>query len=70
MLNTPRGRGPRVDGAEIRRAAVAAGVPCATTVPGILAAVQGIEALQADTLSVRCLQDWQRESDRARREAT
>ena len=46
VINTPFGRGPRTDGYFIRTAAAAAGVPCITTVPGIVAAVQGIEALR------------------------
>ena len=51
MLNTPWGApgnsGPRVDGYEIRTAAVAAGIPCLTTVQAAAAAVQGIEELVA-----------------------
>jgi carbamoyl-phosphate synthase large subunit len=47
VINTPFGRGPRTDGSFIRTAAVRAGIPCITTVQGILAAVQGIEALRA-----------------------
>ena len=35
---------PRADGYEIRSAAVAADIPCITTVPGAAAAVMGIEA--------------------------
>ena len=46
VFNTPFGRGPRTDGSVIRTAAVRAGIPCITTVQGILAAVQGIEALR------------------------
>src|SRR5699024_1818773 len=45
VLNTPMGSGPRVDGYEIRTTAVSHGVPCITTLSGILAAVQGIEGL-------------------------
>ena len=47
VINTPHGQsgGPRLDGYEIRTAAVAADIPCITTVPGAAAAVQGIEAL-------------------------
>jgi carbamoyl-phosphate synthase large subunit len=58
IFNTPRGSGPRADGYEIRTAAVAAGVPCITTMSGMAAAIQGIEALRSDTVSVRSLQDW------------
>ncbi|MGH2555271.1 MAG: carbamoyl-phosphate synthase large subunit [Actinomycetota bacterium] len=48
VINTPFGRGPRTDGYFIRTAAAARGVPCITTIPGILAAVQGIEALRQE----------------------
>ena len=58
VLNTPMGSGPRSDGYEIRTASVVAGIPCITTMSGIMAAIQGIEALRSDTISVRSLQDW------------
>src|SRR5262245_57916245 len=45
VINTPQGSGARMDGYEIRSAAVAADIPCITTVPGAAAAVMGIEAL-------------------------
>ena len=46
IINTPYGNsGPRIDGYEIRTAAVSRGIPCITTVQGAAAAVQGIEAL-------------------------
>ena len=48
VINTPFGRGPRTDGYFIRTAAAAAGVPCITTLPGVFAAVRGIEALRED----------------------
>ncbi|MDP8977882.1 MAG: carbamoyl-phosphate synthase large subunit, partial [Actinomycetota bacterium] len=57
VLNTPRGSG-RADGYEIRTAAVSNGVPCITTMPGILAAIQGIEALRANAVDVRSLQAY------------
>ncbi|TQM04066.1 carbamoyl-phosphate synthase large subunit [Pseudonocardia kunmingensis] len=58
IINTPYGNsGPRVDGYEIRAAAVARGVPCITTVQGAGAAVQGIEAMKAGRIGVRSLQD-------------
>ena len=60
VVNTPFGSpgnsGPRLDGYEIRTAAVAAGIPCITTVQGMAAAVQGIEALRAKGVGVRSLQ--------------
>jgi carbamoyl-phosphate synthase large subunit len=57
IVNTPYGVGPRLDGYEIRTAAVVRGVPCITTVQGLGAAVQGIEALIAGELGVRSLQE-------------
>ncbi|GAA1173744.1 carbamoyl-phosphate synthase large subunit [Pseudonocardia alaniniphila] len=58
IINTPYGNsGPRVDGYEIRAAAVSRGVPCITTVQGAAAAVQGIEAMIGGTIGVRSLQD-------------
>jgi len=57
VINTPYGNsGPRIDGYEIRTAAVAADIPCITTVQGAAAAVQGIEALIRDDIGVRSLQ--------------
>ena len=57
IVNTPYGVGARLDGYEIRSAAVAKGVPCITTVQGLAAAVQGIEALIRDEVGVRSLQE-------------
>jgi carbamoyl-phosphate synthase large subunit len=57
-LNTPMGSGPRADGYEIRMACVTNGVPCITTLSGILAAIQGIEALRANSVGVRSLQEY------------
>jgi len=58
IINTPYGNsGPRIDGYEIRSAAVSRGVPCITTMQGAVAAVQGIEALKAGRIGVRSLQD-------------
>ena len=58
VLNTPWGSGgPRLDGYEIRTAAVTAGIPCLTTVQAAAAAVQGIEELVRGEVGVRSLQD-------------
>jgi len=58
IVNTPYGNaGPRVDGYEIRSAAVTRGVPCITTVQGAAAAVQGIEAMIRGSIGVRSLQE-------------
>jgi carbamoyl-phosphate synthase large subunit len=62
IVNTPFGSpgqsGPRLDGYEIRTAAVRSGVPCVTTVQGLGAAVQGIEAIQRGEVGVRSLQEY------------
>lgn len=58
VINTPYGNsGPRIDGYEIRSAAVSMNVPCITTVQGASAAVQGIEAGIRDDIDVRSLQE-------------
>ena len=44
VINTPTGSGARADGYEIRRAAVARGVPCITTLSGASAAQRAIRA--------------------------
>jgi len=57
VINTPHGStGPRIDGYEIRSAAVATDTPCITTVQGAAAAVMGIEAQIRGDLQVRSLQ--------------
>ncbi|MCW2726856.1 MAG: carbamoyl-phosphate synthase, large subunit [Frankiales bacterium] len=57
VFNTPFGVGPRLDGYEIRTAAVMQGVPCITTIQGAAACVQGIEALVRGDIGVRSLQE-------------
>ena len=47
----------RLDGYEIRTAAVRRGVPCVTTVAGLAAAVQGIESTIRGEIGVRSLQE-------------
>ena len=58
VINTPYGNsGPRIDGYEIRAAAVQMNIPCVTTVQGASAAVQGIEAGIRGDIGVRSLQE-------------
>ncbi|MDT5202622.1 MAG: carbamoyl-phosphate synthase large subunit, partial [Mycobacterium sp.] len=58
VINTPYGNsGPRIDGYEIRSAAVGVNIPCVTTVQGASAAVQGIEAGIRGDIGVRSLQE-------------
>jgi carbamoyl-phosphate synthase large subunit len=58
VVNTPRGRGPRADGAYIRLAASAHGVPCLTTIPAALAAAAGIAEWRTEEHRVRSLQEY------------
>jgi carbamoyl-phosphate synthase large subunit len=62
VVNTPQGSGPRADGYEIRTAAVAHGKPCITTLSGLTAMVQGIEARIGGGFTVRSLQAWHAEA--------
>jgi carbamoyl-phosphate synthase large subunit len=57
IVNTPYGTGGRLDGYDIRTAAVARSVPCLTTVQALAAAVQGIDALHHGDVGVRSLQE-------------
>jgi carbamoyl-phosphate synthase large subunit len=60
VINTPFGwpgePGPRRDGYEIRTAAVRRDLPCVTTIAGLAAVVQGIEAIMRNEVRVRSLQ--------------
>jgi carbamoyl-phosphate synthase large subunit len=60
VVNTPFGGagqpGPRRDGYEIRTAAVRRGLPCVTTMAGLAAIVQGVEAIMRNEVGVRSLQ--------------
>ncbi|HET6666541.1 MAG TPA: carbamoyl-phosphate synthase large subunit [Intrasporangium sp.] len=62
VVNTPHGTtsggSPRLDGYDIRTAAILTDIPCITTVQGLGAAVQGMEAMRRGTIGVRSLQDW------------
>jgi carbamoyl-phosphate synthase large subunit len=61
VVNTPRGRGPRADGAYIRRAANVHQVACLTTVAAARAAAAGIADWAAHPLEVRSLQEFHEE---------
>ncbi len=58
VINTPYGRGSRSDGYHIRTASVSAGIPCITTLPGVMAALRGIEAMRTTTSEPRSLQEY------------
>ena len=57
VINTPSGRSARVDGYEIRAAAVAADLPLFTTIAQLGAAVASIESIR-DGFEVKSLQDY------------
>ena len=58
VINTPLGRGTRLDGWMIRTAAIQRGVPCITTIAGFKAAVAGISDLQGKSFSINSIQEW------------
>jgi carbamoyl-phosphate synthase large subunit len=57
VINTPTGAGARTDGYEIRRAAVARGVPCITTISAGMAAARAITAAGQGPPEVLSLQE-------------
>ncbi|HST54894.1 MAG TPA: carbamoyl-phosphate synthase large subunit [Solirubrobacteraceae bacterium] len=61
VVNTPTGFGARTDGWEIRRAAVARGIPCLTTLSAGVSAARAIaRARQSGEPPVLCLQELHR----------
>jgi len=58
VVNSPRGRGPRADGAHLRSAAASARVPLLTTAAAALAAAKGIEDWSTRDMGVRSLQSY------------
>jgi carbamoyl-phosphate synthase large subunit len=61
VINTPTGSGARADGWEIRRAAVARGIPCITTLSGAHAAARAISAARSGEPKVMSLQELHRD---------
>ena len=60
VVNSPRGRGPRADGAHIRRAAGTHDVPLLTTASAALAAANGMADRHEHEPAVRSLQEYHR----------
>jgi len=58
LINTTEGRKAMSDSKTIRRSALIEKVPYYTTIPGAIAAIDGILAYQKDSLTVRTLQDY------------
>ena len=65
IINTPSGKGPKKEGYEIRRAAVEHGIPYITTIPAALASVRGAEAIEKGYMTIKPLQDYNREIEAA-----
>ena len=57
VIHTPSGRGARSDGAQIRAAAIRAGVPCMTTMEAAEAAAMALRAGAEDAMEPVALQD-------------
>jgi carbamoyl-phosphate synthase large subunit len=57
VINTPTGTAARTDGYEIRRAAIARGIPCITTIAGGMAATRAIAAGRVGEPAVVSLQE-------------
>jgi carbamoyl-phosphate synthase large subunit len=66
VVNTPRGGGPRADGAYIRTAATVHKVPTITTIAAARAAAAGIADWGRHPLSVRSLQEFHEGGDQLR----
>jgi len=60
VVNSPRGRGARADGAYIRRAANVHRIPCLTTAAAALAAAESSVDRSRHDLRVRTLQEYHR----------
>ena len=60
VINSPRGRGPRADGAHIRSAAGRAALPLVTTGAAAVAAADGLRDLRGLRPTVRSLQEYHR----------
>jgi carbamoyl-phosphate synthase large subunit len=63
VVNTPTGSGARTDGYEIRRAAIARGIPCLTTLSGGTAAARAIGAAARGQAEVLSLQELHRATE-------
>ena len=63
VINSPRGRGPRADGAHIRKAAGEKGIPLLTTASSGLALAKGLVDWSEHPLKVKSLQDFHIENE-------
>ncbi|PIQ86060.1 MAG: carbamoyl phosphate synthase large subunit [Candidatus Omnitrophica bacterium CG11_big_fil_rev_8_21_14_0_20_45_26] len=61
IINTPTGKGPKLDEAKIRSLAVSFGISCVTTLNAAKATIQGIEACREKGFSVQTIQEYHAE---------
>jgi carbamoyl-phosphate synthase large subunit len=66
VINTPLGRESFFDDRTVRSVAMLQSVPAITTLTGAAAAVSAIEAIRTEGLSVKSLQEYHREMEKAR----
>jgi carbamoyl-phosphate synthase large subunit len=69
VINTPSGRTPRQDEVKIRSHVVLYNIPYTTTISGAQATVNGISTLSKKGLSVRSLQEYQKNAGGRRKHA-
>ncbi len=58
IINTPNGKGPALDEAQIRSLAVSHCIPCITTINGAKAALAGIQSFRSRGYQVKSLQEY------------
>ena len=58
VINTPSGKGPALDEGKIRSLAVSYTIPCITTISAAIAAARGLEAVLADGVNVKTIQEY------------
>lgn len=58
IINTPTGKGPKLDEAKIRSLAVSFGISCITTLNAAKATIQGIQSYRKHGISVKTIQEY------------
>jgi carbamoyl-phosphate synthase large subunit len=66
VINTPSGKGPLLDEAQIRSMAVSFDVPCITTLKAARAAVRAIQVVKEKGLQVGAIQDYHKAAVRGK----
>ncbi len=58
IINTPTGKGPKLDESQIRSLAVSFGISCITTLNAAKATIQGIQSYRKKGFSIRTIQEY------------